>query len=76
MDVRGCVWVGESFLSHDKWQIKLLSNIFYNKPWQVKNKIIEWFFYNSYFNFTNDSNSGNNNSQGFENWRTDMGGCV
>ena len=28
MDVRGCVWVGESFLSHDKWQIKLLSNLF------------------------------------------------
>ena len=25
MVLRGCVWVGESFLSHDKWKIKLLS---------------------------------------------------
>ena len=23
--LRGCVWAGESFLGHDKWQIKLLS---------------------------------------------------
>ena len=30
MDIRGCVWVGESFLSHDKWQIKLLSEFLYN----------------------------------------------
>ena len=30
MDTRGCVWVGESFLSHDKWQIKLLSEFLYN----------------------------------------------
>ena len=30
MDTRGCVWVGESFLSHDKWQIKLLSEFFPN----------------------------------------------
>ena len=30
MDMRGCVWVGESFLSHDKWQIKLLSEFFPN----------------------------------------------
>ena len=21
------------------------------KPWQVRDKIIEWFFYNSYFTF-------------------------
>ena len=28
MNMRGCVWVGESFLSHDKWQIKLLSEFF------------------------------------------------
>ena len=26
MDMRGFVWLAESFLSHDKWQIKLLSN--------------------------------------------------
>ena len=25
MDMSGCVWVGESFLRNDKWQIKLLS---------------------------------------------------
>ena len=25
MDMRGCVWVRESFSSHDKWYIKLLS---------------------------------------------------
>ena len=30
MDTRGCVWVGESFSSHDKWQIKLLSELFPN----------------------------------------------
>ena len=30
MDMRGCVWVGESFLSHDKWQIILLSEFFPN----------------------------------------------
>ena len=29
MDMRGCVWVVESFLSHDKWKIKLLSDFFY-----------------------------------------------
>ena len=26
MDIWGCVWVDESFLSHDKWQRKLLSD--------------------------------------------------
>ena len=30
MDTKGCVWVGESFLSHDKWQIKLVSEFFPN----------------------------------------------
>ena len=30
MDMRGCVWVGPRFLSHDKWQVKLLSDFFYN----------------------------------------------
>ena len=30
MDIRGCVWVGESFSSHDKWQIILLSDFFPN----------------------------------------------
>ena len=30
MDMRGCVWVGESFLNYDKWQIKLLSKFLYN----------------------------------------------
>ena len=29
MDMRGSVWVGESFSSHDKWQIKLLSEFLY-----------------------------------------------
>ena len=28
MDMRGCVWVGESFLNYDKWQIKLLSKFY------------------------------------------------
>ena len=30
MDMRSCVWVRESFLSHDKWQIKLLGDLFYD----------------------------------------------
>ena len=42
MDMRGFVWIGQRFLSHDKWQVKLLSDF-------------------SYFTFTNDSNSRNNN---------------
>ena len=29
MGFRGCVWVGESFLNHDKWQIKLLSEFLF-----------------------------------------------
>ena len=29
-DMRGCVWVGPRFLSHDKWHVKLLSGFFYN----------------------------------------------
>ena len=33
MDVMGCVWVGQTFLSHDEWQIKLLSEFFPNSPW-------------------------------------------
>ena len=45
MDMRGCVWVGESFSSHDKWQIKLLSE-FYTIHIQ---------------HFMSDSNSKNNN---------------
>ena len=51
---------GGSFLRNDILQIKLLSDIFYN----------------SYFHFTNDSNSRNNNSEGFENSQMDMEGCV
>ena len=46
MDMRGCVWVGESFSSHDKWEIKLLSE----------------FFPNSHSTFMSDSNSENNKS--------------
>ena len=42
----GCVWVGGSFLNHDKWPIKLLSN----------------FYAIHIQSFTNDSNSRNNNS--------------
>ena len=30
MDMRGCVWLGESFSSHDKWHIKLFSKFLYN----------------------------------------------
>ena len=30
MDTRACVWVGQSVLSHDKWQIELLSDFFPN----------------------------------------------
>ena len=30
MDTRACVWAGERFLSHDKWQIELLSEFLYN----------------------------------------------
>ena len=56
----GCVWVGESCLSHDKWQIKLLSQ----------------FFPNCNQPFMNDSNSKNNNSYGFENSQMDVRGCV
>ena len=29
-DKKGSVWIGESFSSHDKWQIKLLSEFLYN----------------------------------------------
>ena len=29
MDKKKSVWVGESFSSHDKWQIKLLSKFLY-----------------------------------------------
>ena len=27
---RGCVWIGESLLNHDKWKTKLLSQFFPN----------------------------------------------
>ena len=30
MDIGGCVWVGQSFLRNDKWEIKLLSQFFSN----------------------------------------------
>ena len=30
IDMRGYVWVPESFLRNDKWQVKLLSEFFYN----------------------------------------------
>ena len=46
----------ESFLSHDKWEIKLLSD----------------FFTIHILHFTNDSNSRNNNSYGFKNSWMDM----
>ena len=46
MDMRGCVWIGQRFLSHDKWQVKLLCD----------------FFTIHILHFTNDSNSRNNNS--------------
>ena len=32
------------------------------KPWQVTDKIIEWFFTIHIWHFMNDSNSRNNNS--------------
>ena len=37
------------------------------KPWQVTDKIIEWIFFPIHIqHFMSDSNSENNNSQGFE----------
>ena len=60
MDIRGCVWVGESFSSHDKWQIKLLSE----------------FHAIHIQHLMSDSNSKNNKSQGFKNSQMDMRGCV
>ena len=47
MDMRGCVWVGESFWNHDKWQIILLSE--FSPPIHIQD-------------FMSDSNSENNNS--------------
>ena len=57
MDIWGWVWVGESFLSHDKWEIKLLSEFFpqftFNILWVTLtkkiithrvSKIHEWFW--------------------------------
>ena len=52
---------GESFLSHEKWQIKLLG---------------DFLFTIHIVHFTNDSNSRNNNSQGFKDSQMDMRGCV
>ena len=46
------------------------------KPWQVTHKISEWIFSQFTFNFTSDSNSENNNSQGFENSQMVLRGCV
>ena len=60
MVLRGCVWVGESFWNHDKWHVKLLSEFF---PIHIQH-------------FMSDSNSKNNNLQGFENSWMDMRGCV
>ena len=60
MDMRGCVSVEESFLSHDKLQIKLLSEFF---PIDIQS-------------FMNDSNSKNNNLWGFKNLQMDIRGCV
>ena len=39
MDMGGCVWIGESFLWNDKWQIKLLSELFSNSH----STFYEWF---------------------------------
>ena len=61
MDMGACVWVGESFLSHEKWEIKLLG---------------DFLFTIHIVHFTNDSNSRNNNSQGFKDSQMDMRGCV
>ena len=40
MDVGGCVWVVQRFLSNDKWQIKLLSEYFvqitFNLLWMTQ----------------------------------------
>ena len=47
------------------------------KPWQVRDKIIEWIFSPIHIqHFMSDSNSKNNNLQGFENSWMDMRGCV
>ena len=60
MDMGGCVWVEESYLRNDKWQIKLLSEFF---PINIQP-------------FMNDSNSRNNNLYGFKISQMDMRGCV
>ena len=39
MDMGGCVWIGESFLWNDKWQIKLLSELLSNSH----STFYEWF---------------------------------
>ena len=47
------------------------------KPWQVRDKIIEWIFSQFTFNiFMSDSNSKIITHRGFENSRIDMRGCV
>ena len=56
----GFVSVGDSFLRHDKWQIKLISA----------------FFTIHILHFMNDSNSRNNNSCGFKNSQMNMGRCA
>ena len=61
MDLRGCVSVRESFLSHDKWQIILLSEFFI----EVTFKIL-WV----------TLSQKNNNLQGFKNSRMGLRGCV
>ena len=112
MDTRACVWVGESFSSHDKWQIELLSEFFPNshstfyewltqkiitcRVWKFMNghegmcmsrgsflkhdkweiKLLSEFLYNSHSHFMSDSNSKNNNLQGFENSQMVSRGCV
>ena len=60
MDIGGCVWVGESFLRNDKWQIKLLSQFYPNlhstiqmtQTQEIINhrvlKIQEWIWENVY----------------------------
>ena len=59
MDMRGCVWVGDSFLSHGKRQIKLLSVFF-----------LQFIFYILQMTQT----SRNNNYIGFQIFTNGYGG--
>ena len=55
------------------WVMCMIGGKFF-KEWQIK--ILSDLIYNSYFHLTNDSNSRNNNSWGFENSQMNIRGCL